>query len=65
MSDNYRNRLWLVYAPPGQWSSGPSVVYDWQFSGEEPDSLKEWRGMNYDVQGPYILEELVSTNLGN
>lgn len=42
--------VWLAYAPPGEWSSGPAVL-------SFPSQVGEWKEIGYEVYGPYDLRD--------
>jgi hypothetical protein len=47
-------RVWIAYAPPGVWSSGPAVVTD--LAGIDTERhLASYRKMGWEVHGPYEL----------
>lgn len=47
-------RIWIADAPAGVWSSGPSVIYNFQ---DAQKTIKQWEDMGWSVSGPYDLSE--------
>ncbi len=46
------DRLWLLYAPPGVWSSGPLVVIEkYSLLDESYQSLID---KGWEVEGPFV-----------
>lgn len=46
--------IWLAFAPPGKWNSGPAVI-----SGLFNNDVifDQYNEMNYTILGPYKLEK--------
>lgn len=56
-------RLYIATAPPGVWSSGPSVIFDAPEVGLNTDNetVKQYQQMNWTVEGPFILHDAAPT----
>jgi hypothetical protein len=60
MTKPYMRRCWIAEAPPGKWSSGPTVVWDFE---DVERTLEKYREMGYGITGPFVLVEAVVERL--